>query len=125
MNRATKTNTGVHKVSKVPQNFPLCENPNAEKTKTESHTYTHLICTQWNFNLVKNQAIYTLFSCKLHTVYKITCYVYGPEIKLQTFFSSQRPAMPYPLTRARGVNPYLLHAASLAKITDPAPSQMP
>jgi len=77
------------------------------------------------FPLPEKKAIYTLFSYKLHAVYKITCYVYGPEIKLQTFFSSQRPAMPYPLTRARGVNPYLLHAASFAKITDPAPSQMP
>jgi len=33
--------------------------------------------------------------------------------------------MPYPVTRARGVNSYLLHADSLAKITHPAPSQMP
>jgi len=57
MNRATKTNTGIQRVSKVPQSSRLCENPNAEKTKTESHTMhrldalyeircIHLICTQ-------------------------------------------------------------------------------
>jgi len=54
-------------VSKVPQNFPLCENPNAGKTKTESHGYTHLICTQWNFNFQKNTSnLYTAFLQTAH-----------------------------------------------------------